>query len=116
MLVIPVEVTVEAMQTNLLSSEINLRLKDPGLNPGCHRRIRKQGNWSGEWSPGKHSVTMVQERRFQKKRIVNIRSFLASQATPFPVPYRASSLTEHVWSDGLSTWAGSCWDHSLTAS
>lgn len=87
-------------------------MKDPGLSPRSHRRIQRQGSWSAEWSPRKHSITGIKEERLQKKKMVNIRSFLASQSIPFLVSFRACNftaptcpqpgLTEHRWNEGLS--------------
>lgn len=64
MLIIPIEVTVEAMQMFILESKQTER---PNPEPWEPLMIQRQGNWSGEWSPRKQSIIGVKEGRFQKK-------------------------------------------------
>lgn len=64
MLVVPIEVTVEARQMFILESK---HMERPKSEPWEPLMIQRQGNWSAKWSPRKQGVIGVKEGRFQKK-------------------------------------------------
>lgn len=60
-MVIPIEVTVEAMQMFIPESK---QMERPKSEPWEPLKIQRQGNWSGEWSLRKQCVIGVKEGRF----------------------------------------------------